>query len=167
MSGEFYRTLLRLRQKFLSIVIEFGVIVFANFVKIMLSYLKSQVPNCLLKNTMGWLVNKQYPLKKKCSFFTTAQHVSNNYEYGSDPITVTCFNCKNVVVTRTTESTNALCCFLYVPTYTTYKNTLFYHNIEFNLSNRFGCWALICSGCQDVEHRCPQCNVILGLYKAS
>lgn len=38
----------------------------------------------------------------------------NNFNYGSDPVTVTCFHCRNVVVTRTIESTNALCCFLYV-----------------------------------------------------
>ncbi|KAJ6643361.1 hypothetical protein Bhyg_08321 [Pseudolycoriella hygida] len=71
------------------------------------------------------------------------QIVLNNFDYGTEPITVTCFNCKNVVVTRTTESANATCCFL------------------------FGCWSLCCPGCQDVEHRCPQCNVILGLYKPS
>ncbi|KAG4071411.1 hypothetical protein HA402_011565 [Bradysia odoriphaga] len=43
----------------------------------------------------------------------SAQFVANNYNYGSDPIEVTCFHCKSVVVTRTIESTNAMCCFLY------------------------------------------------------
>jgi hypothetical protein len=67
--------------------------------------------------------------------------IVNAVTYGPEPMTVTCFHCRATVTTTTTESPNAMCCFL------------------------FGCWALCCPGCQDVEHRCPNCNVILGTFK--
>ncbi len=40
-------------------------------------------------------------------------YVANNYDYGTEPMNVTCYNCKNQVTTRTIESTNTMCCLLY------------------------------------------------------
>ncbi len=50
---------------------------------------------------------------KLFSFLTAPQPVIvNAVTYGPEPMTVTCFHCRATVTTTTTESPNAMCCFL-------------------------------------------------------
>ena len=70
----------------------------------------------------------------------------------SEPVTMTCPFCKNLITTRTYSTCNyvACCCFL--------------------LFNIFYCCVQICSGknvlCVDITHTCPNCGRVIGHYNS-
>lgn len=94
------------------------------------------------------------------------QVVHNLPEFGAKPISVTCFYCHNVVTTKIIESRNTVCCIMYVFIYTIQSKCIYFCAITMNhWMRRFLCLTMCCPGCKNVEHRCPQCNVILGNFK--
>jgi hypothetical protein len=62
---------------------------------------------------------------------------------GSEPMTMTCPNCRNQIITTTSNECGACA-----------------------IITCFVCWPLaLCPCVQDVKHQCPSCNAYLGTYK--
>jgi len=103
---------------------------------------------------------------KKCSwdlFLLTALRLAPDASnFGDSKMKITFFHCGVKVTIRKVEYPNPWCCYWYV-----WKLVLEFIAIEYlNIfNNSFGCWALCCAGCQDVEHRCSKCDAIQGTYR--
>ncbi|XP_023324383.1 lipopolysaccharide-induced tumor necrosis factor-alpha factor homolog [Eurytemora carolleeae] len=85
---------------------------------------------------------------------TNVVHVVQNIKYGRQPVQTTCGNCRSTIVTATEADTGV---------------------VAFAIAAGFCVVGLWCGCCcipffmdslKDVKHTCPNCNALLGTFKA-